>query len=125
MSEGNDDNWKMPKPVFRSSSGSLPKSFEETISQSFSPDTDTVEMDENDDILSIMDDVPTEPADRSDLAEASETAQAEHETIPKGEAEPAASRSFAGIFILIALLAAAIVAGLYYYFTNSQTPDIN
>ena len=43
----------MPKPVFRSSTGALPRSLEETISRSFMPNAETIEIDE-DDILSIM-----------------------------------------------------------------------
>ena len=44
----------MPEPVFRSTAGGLPKSFEDTISQSFSPDSETVEIAEDDDILGVM-----------------------------------------------------------------------
>lgn len=50
-----DDNWEMPQPVFKSSEGSLPRSLEETISTSFMANAETVEIDEDDDILGIMD----------------------------------------------------------------------
>src|SRR5437762_917570 len=55
MSDEKDDKWEMPKPVFRSTSGSAPKSLEDTISHSFIPNAETVEIAEDDDILGIMD----------------------------------------------------------------------
>lgn len=55
MGEKKDDNWEMPQPVFKSSEGSLPKSLEETISTSFMANAETIEIDEDDDILGIMD----------------------------------------------------------------------
>ena len=136
MSQGNDDNWEMPKPVFRSTSGSLPKSFEETISQSFIPDTDTVEIDEDDDILSIMD-APVGASAKSshyEPATAAENAGKPSEDAPvmrvralppKPQGEPAGFRSFLVIFILIALVAAAIVGSLIYYFTNIRSTEGN
>ena len=54
MSHEKDDSWEMPKPVFRSSTGALPRSLEDTISHSFMPNAETIEIDEDDDILSIM-----------------------------------------------------------------------
>jgi hypothetical protein len=70
MSDEKKDSWEMPKPVFKSSEGSLPKSFEETISQSFIANAETLEIDEDDDILGIMDtlpgNVPVQAADLSD-----------------------------------------------------------
>lgn len=56
MSEEKDDKWEMPQPVFQSSEGSLPRSLEETISTSFMANAETIEIDEDDDILGIMDD---------------------------------------------------------------------
>ena len=119
MSEGNDDNWKMPKPVFRSSTGALPKSFEETINQSFSPDTDTVEIDEDDDVLGVIEprveseDViirDVDPADPDAAAKAQQAAIAEDE--PKG----AVYRSFSGTFLLLAALALLAAVALIYFF---------
>jgi hypothetical protein len=55
MSDKKDDKWEMPTPVFRTSTGSLPKTLEDTISHSFMPNAETIEIDENDDILSIID----------------------------------------------------------------------
>jgi hypothetical protein len=55
MSEEKDDKWEMPKPKFQSSEGTLPRSLEETISQSFITNAETLEFDESDDILGIMD----------------------------------------------------------------------
>ena len=56
MSEEKNDKWEMPQPVFKSSEGSLPRSLEETISTSFMANAETIEIDEDDDILGIMDD---------------------------------------------------------------------
>ncbi len=58
MSEEKDGKWEMPQPVFKSSEGSLPKSLEETISTSFMANAETIEIDEDDDILGIMDTLP-------------------------------------------------------------------
>jgi hypothetical protein len=55
MSDKKDDKWEMPPPVFRTSAGSLPKTLEDTISHSFMPNSDTIEIDHDDDILSVMD----------------------------------------------------------------------
>ena len=56
MSDEKNDKWEMPQPVFKSSEGSLPRSLEETISTSFMANAETIEIDEDDDILGIMDD---------------------------------------------------------------------
>jgi len=127
MSEGNDDNWEMPKPVFRSTTGGLPKSFEDTINQSFSPDSDTVEIDEDDDILGVMEKPPAEseeviiqdvePPDPEAAAKAEKDAVIE--AVPKG----AAYWTFARIFLLLALLAAAFAVLLFYYFTRKVGTD--
>ncbi len=55
MSEEKNNKWEMPKPVFKKSEGSLPRSLEETISTSFMANAETIEIDEDDDILGIMD----------------------------------------------------------------------
>jgi len=55
MSDEKDDKWKMPEPVFRSTSGAVPRNLEETISSSFAPNAEPVEIDPDDDILGIMD----------------------------------------------------------------------
>jgi len=125
MSEGNDDNWEMPKPVFRSSKGSLPKSFEQTIS--FAPDSDTVEIDDDDDILSIMDKAPAESEEviieDVEPANPEAAARAEKEAIIEDEPKAAAYRSFTGIFLLLAALAAAFAVLLYYYLTRNVGSD--
>ena len=128
MSEGNDDKWEMPKPVFRSSTGALPKSFEETISQSFSPDSDTVEIDEDDDILGVLNDLPTEPANKdvdkpTDRADLASQPVAENTVRAKAPSPPPkrGGMSMAVVFVLIALLAAAIVA--VYYFVSRAPSD--
>lgn len=126
MSEGNDDKWEMPKPVFRSSTGALPKSFEETISQSFSPDTDTVEIDEDDDILGVLGDLPTEPANKEtdNTAERVDLAsQPAHENMVRAKASPPPKRggmSMIIIVVLVAILAAAIAA---VYYLMSRAPS--
>ena len=77
MSEKKDDNWEMPQPVFKSSEGSLPRSLEETILTSFMANAETIEIDEDDDILGIMDDsyfnrplVPAHQPDEEPILEA-------------------------------------------------------
>ena len=54
MSDEKDEKWVMPAPVFRSSAGSLPKSMEETVTPSFIANAETIEIDADDDILSIL-----------------------------------------------------------------------
>lgn len=88
MSDDKNDNWEMPKPVFQSSEGALPRSLEETISTSFMANAETIEIDEDDDILGIMDDsylnhpnVPAEDADEEPILE----------TLPEAKHEPAAA----------------------------------
>ena len=86
MSEKKDVKWEMPQAVFKSSEGSLPKSLEETISQSFIANAETLEIDEDDDILGIMD-----PAMISQPMQKSEEAEAEDilETEPAAKADAA------------------------------------
>lgn len=90
MSEKKDDSWEMPKPVFKTSEGSLPRSLEETISQSFIANADTLEIDEDDDILGIMD-----PALISQPMNFSSDGNEESilETGPEPAAEPAPVRA--------------------------------
>jgi hypothetical protein len=125
MGEANDDNWEMPKPVFRSTTGSLPKSFEETISQSFSPDTDTVEIDQDDDILGVMDPSIARPPEKTIDAERVDLAShpaPENVVRAKAESSPPKRRgmSMAIIFLLIAVAAAAIAAAYYFGKTNNE-----
>jgi len=65
MSDEKDDNWEMPKPVFRSTSGSVPKNLEDTISLSLAPNKDAADVDDGDDILGIMESNYGSGADRS------------------------------------------------------------
>lgn len=154
MSENKDDKWEMPKPVFRSTTGDLPKSFEETISTSFSPDK-TGEIDEDDDILSLnelptepanrdnmssetlLEDLPTEPANRPDQAHAEQPVDdhprpADPEEAVKAEIQAAVETqpkrttfwSFTTIFLLIVLLAGLVAIGLFYYL-SSRAPAGN
>src|SRR5204862_8207541 len=123
MSEAKDDNWEMPKPVFRSSTGALPKSFEETISQSFSPDSATVEIDEDDDILSVMDDTPERSEDvvvgNVEPADSEAAAKAQEDAIVEEEPKAAVYRSFSGMFLLLAALGALVAVLLIYYLTRN------
>src|SRR5256885_16856579 len=119
MSEGTDDNWEMPKPVFRSSTGSLPKTFEETISQSFSPDTATVEIGDNDDILGLMKKTPPESGEviKGHIEQVDPVSQPAPDNNVRAKtvsSQPKrAGMSLAVIFLLIALLAAAVAAAYY------------
>ena len=58
MSDEKDDKWEMPNPVFRSSTGALPKSLQKTISGYNMPKariTGPEDDDAEDDILSVLD----------------------------------------------------------------------
>jgi hypothetical protein len=59
MTAEKDDKWVMPKPVFRSTPGALPKSLQKTISGYNMPrvqgSVDHSDVDPDDDILSVMD----------------------------------------------------------------------
>ncbi len=142
MSEEKDEKWEMPKPVFRTSTGALPRSLEETISHSFMPNAETIEIDADDDILSIMDtpyrpETPTfaehsegeEPLEieagpilETETPSESEVPEDEHKPIvvtakmadENAKAAAVDSRSNLVIFILFALIAAALV-GAYLY----------
>ena len=121
MSEENDDNWAMPKPVFRSSAGSLPKSFQETMSQSFSPDSETGKIDDNEDILGLMEfpaAVPPETALEKpiEIVDLASQPIAENVVRAKPEPPPRQQTSIAFIVLLVAGLVAAIVA-VYYLLT--------
>ena len=145
MSDEKDDKWEMPTPVFRSSTGSLPRSLEETISRSFIPNAETIEIDEDVDILSIMDtpsdyqaekkagyfddEAITLTPDVKPEAEVSEEPSTAATDSPQPvvvtakypiEIAAAKSGSLSNIFIfvLIALVAVGIIAAVLYY--NSQ-----
>jgi len=59
MTDEKDDKWEMPKPVFRSSTGELPKTLQKTIS-GYNMPTNMADLDDDaeDDILSVMDQPP-------------------------------------------------------------------
>jgi hypothetical protein len=143
MSEGNDDKWEMPEPVFRSSTGSLPKSFEDTISVAPNrvdepdPDDDIVSMHElptlqphkpEDDILGILD-LPAEESkvasseevldDHAEPPDPKEAAAAEQEAIVETQPKRASFWTFTSIFLLIVLIAGVLVFVVFYYL---QTP---
>lgn len=145
MSDEKEDKWEMPTPVFRSSTGSLPRSLEETISHSFMPNAETIEIDEDDDILSIMDepykgrplnlseDVEREkPIEiesdivletEADANKAAPTANPDHKPIvvtAKDPVEKAASnsddpKSNLFIYVVIALIVGGIITAAIYY----------
>ncbi len=149
MSEDKDDKWEMPKPVFRTTSGALPKSFEKTISTSFMPNAETIKMEEDDRILAEDDDIlgimgpsegvqaekqtayfddeaitltpDTEPeAGAPEEASTADSGQAQPVVVTakapaaKYATEPSGTPSYL-IFIVLTLIAAAIVAGVLYF----------
>src|SRR4029079_13542995 len=96
MSDEKDDNWEMPQPVFRSTEGAAPKSLEDTISQSFMPNAETLDIDDDDDILGIMEtrpgDQPVQHADNFDnepILETETEAAAASEVLSDTETAPA------------------------------------
>ena len=138
MSDEKDDKWEMPKSVFRTSTGSLPRSLEETISHSFMPNAETIEIDEDDDILSIMDTPSSDQAGyfddeaitltpdakpEADASEEASTADPGHKPIvvtAKDPVEKAASsagdsKSNFFVYFLIVLIVAGIIAAVIYY----------
>ncbi len=148
MSDEKKDSWEMPKPVFKSSEGSLPKSFEETISQSFIANAETLEIAEDDDILGIMDTLPGNvPVQAADLDEepiletdfeppAQEAVKSEDAPTPDAEethpisvtakdstersetATAGAQSSFTTYALFVLILAVAAV--LFYYFSQRK-----
>jgi hypothetical protein len=72
MSDQKDDKWEMPKPVFRSSTGELPKTLQKTISGYNMPKMSADEPDEDGDILSVHEHPPGD-VPRSDDNEILET----------------------------------------------------
>ena len=144
MSDEKDDKWEMPKPVFRTSTGELPKSFEETISQQFTHDD--LRAADDDDILSLnmlpaepappvqdddevlFEDLPTEPANRAEQefpiddhaapADHDEALKAEQRAIVENEPKRSTFLSFTSIFLLIVAVAAAVIIGLFYFFSR-------
>jgi hypothetical protein len=127
------DKWEMPKPVFRSSTGELPKTLQKTISGYNMPKMNVTDPDDDGDILSVHEHPPGD-VPRSDGNEILETAVripavqsgAAHKTAPTAvqaktqpvqvsaaNAQPK-KRTGVGSFILIFLLIAALAAGLVY-----------
>lgn len=130
MSEEKDDKWKMPKPVFRSSTGGLPKSFEDTIS--FAPNR-VDEPDPDDDILGIMDPQQRPDATRPDTnsseepvdihaepADPQEAADAEAEAMVEAQPRRDTFWSFTTIFLLMVIVAAAILVVVFYFMRTGQ-----
>ena len=133
MSDQKDDKWEMPKPVFRSSTGELPKTLQKTISGYNMPKMNVTDSDEDGDILSVHEhppgDVPRSdgneiletgvaaPAVQSAAATQTAASAVETKTQPvKVSAAKPQPKTRAGIgsFILIFLLIAALAAGLVY-----------
>ena len=132
MSDENDEKWEMPEPVFRTTSGALPKRFEDTISHSFAPNAETIEIEEDDDILSIMDtpfidqaakqgaDLDDEPITLiPNTTAGAEQAQPVVVTAKRPFEEAATnsdgSQSNLLFFVLIGLLAVAVIAAWFFY----------
>ena len=133
MSDQKDDKWEMPKPVFRSSTGELPKTLQKTISGYNMPKMNVTDSDDDGDILSVHEhppgDVPRSdgneiletgvaaPAVQSAAATQTAASAVETKTQPvKVSAAKPQPKTRAGIgsFILIFLLIAALAAGLVY-----------
>lgn len=131
MSDQKDDKWEMPKPVFRSSTGELPKTLQKTISGYNMPKMNTTDPEEDGDILSVHEhppgDVPKAageeiletgghvPAPPPTPVPVAPPAQAKTEPIKVSAAKPQPKkRAGIGTFILIFLLIAALAAGLVY-----------
>ena len=133
MSDQKDDKWEMPKPVFRSSTGELPKTLQKTISGYNMPKMNVTDSDEDGDILSVHEHPPGD-IPRSDGNEILETGVAAPAVQSAAATQTAASavetktqpvkvsaakpqpkkRAGVGSFILIFLLIAALAAGLVY-----------
>ena len=137
------DKWEMPKPVFRSSTGELPKTLQKTISGYNMPKMNVTDSDEDGDILSVHEhppgDVPRSdgneiletgvaaPAVQSAAATQTAASAVETKTQPVkvSAAKPqpktrAGIGSFILIFLLIASLAAGLVYALMYYLKQTS-----
>lgn len=68
------DNWELPKPVFRSSSGSLPQDFPARVGADAPPPAEAKAPDEGDQILSTLYAPPEEVVEDPVVAEPQQTA---------------------------------------------------
>ena len=143
-----NEKWEMPKPIFRSSTGSLPKTLQRTISGYNMPRVNMNAPEEDDDILSVLEppkNTQTEPPEISEVKPPatiesrpvetaappqSAAAPADQSAIPNpvkvkaAEVMPKRSgfSSFVVIILLIAMLAAAIIVGLIYFLPRFLQP---
>ncbi len=147
-----NEKWEMPKPIFRSSDGSLPRRLQATISGYNMPRPQPPVPQEDDDILSVLDPPHTAPSENVATSERAAITGTEPQPLeaqasgPEGHAMPAEEPrlvnsvrvrattpipkrqgflSFLLIFFLIAALAAAVVAGVVYYFLPRYMPGAN
>jgi hypothetical protein len=137
------DKWEMPKPVFRSTTGELPKTLQKTISGYNMPKMNVTDPDDDGDILSVHEHPPGD-VPKSDGNEILETAtvapavqsaadpqtaptavQTKPQPVQVSAAKPQAKKrvgvgSFILIFLLIAALAAGLVYALMYYLKQTS-----
>jgi len=141
------DKWEMPKPVFRSSTGELPKTLQKTISGYNMPKMNVTDPDDDGDILSVHEhppgDVPS--SDGNEILETGVAApaaaavqpaaapqaapapvQAKPQPVKVSAAKPQPKKragvgSFILIFLLIAALAAGLVYALMYYLKQTSS----
>ena len=144
MSDQKDDKWEMPKPVFRSSTGELPKTLQKTISGYNMPKMNVTDSDDDGDILSVHEhppgDVPrsdgneiletgvpvpaVQPAAAPQTAGSAVQAKTQPVKVSAAKLQPkkrAGVGSFILIFLLIAALAAGLVYALMYYLKQTSS----
>ena len=94
------EEWQMPEPVYRQSSGHLPRGFEKQFSQH--DDTPTAPM-------------PPAAEAKSDIIEELASAPPIEPVLAPGN-RPSRLAIAVGVLILLAILGVAALAGLYYLF---------
>lgn len=143
MSEEKGDNWEMPKPIFRQSSGSLPKGFAKKIERSDRPEPEINTPDAPDDILATLYAPPDDPVDTPPIVPAiapgadiePQPSITEQFTVEETPREPAAKvrpkRGFFGKISLVigVLIMLAVAIGfvllIYFLFFYSATQTNN
>ena len=151
MSEEKRDKWEMPKPVFRQTSGSLPKGFvKKEVSWDDSTAPGAAAPDSNNDMLITMyappgelveksefeSEVGMEPAAAKDFTAAIEPQPSisEQFTIDEAVVQPEAKvkgkrggigKVFLSLGILILLAVAAGIGALIYYFYFTSSAENN
>lgn len=141
MSEEKGDNWEMPKPIFRQTSGSLPKGFVKKLQGSEAAEPETNTPDAPDAILASLYAPPDDPVGTPPIVPAiapgvdiePQPSITEQFTVEEALCEPAAKvkrkRGFFGkIFLVLGvliLLTIGFVALILYVFFYFQTQTNN